>query len=144
MYLEVVGVRAADCYGAQVTVDSHQEVMGRMGAGATNLGPKQPCADGEERMRISAAEHVVVTYRDRPEYAEGRQRWDAYQQAVLQAHLERGTRVRSAVWVDDLRDIDNGLLRAAATVLRGVDRIAMLGEGKPPPPFRYCWPPVDG
>jgi hypothetical protein len=93
-------------------------------------------------MRISAAEHVVVTYRDRPEYVEGRGRFAAYQESVLQAHLERGTDARAAVWVDDLGDIDNGLLRAGATVLRGIDRIAMLGEGKPPPPYRYCWPPV--
>ncbi|HYF45470.1 MAG TPA: hypothetical protein VD926_04620 [Acidimicrobiales bacterium] len=144
MYLEVVGIRASDCYGAQVTVHANREIFGRMGAGQTNVGPRQPCADGEERMRISAAEHVVVTHRDRPEYADGRQRWAAYQQAVLQAHLERGTGARAAVWVDDLRDIDSGLLRAGATLLRGVDRIMMLGEGGPPPPYRYCWPPVEG
>ena len=144
MYLEVVGVRAADCYGAQVTVHSAQELIGRvLGEGATNVGPKQPCADGKDRGRIHGAEHVVVTYRDSAAYAEGRARWAAYQEEVLLAHLERGTGIREAVWVDDDRDIDNGLLRAGAALLRGADRIAMLVEGRPPPPFRYCWPPID-
>jgi hypothetical protein len=143
MYLEVVGVRASDCYGAQVTNHANREINGRMGVGSTNLGPKQPCADGKPRGRIAAAEHVVVTYRDQPAYVEGRGRWAAYQQQVLQAHLERGTGARATVWTDDLDDIDNGLLRAAAAVADGIDRIAMLGEGRPPPPFRYCWPPLD-
>ena len=33
---------------------------------STNLGPKQPCADGKERMRSHGCEHVVVAYRDSP------------------------------------------------------------------------------
>ncbi len=120
MYLEVVGVRAADCYGAQVTVHSAQELIGRvLGEGATNVGPKQPCADGKDRGRIHGAEHVVVTYRDSAAYAEGRARWAAYQKEVLLAHLERGTGIREAVWVDDDRDIDNGLLRAGAALTTG-------------------------
>ncbi len=98
MYLEVVGVRAADCYSAQVTVNSYRELSGRiLDEGSTNMGPKQPCADGKDRGRIHGAEHVVVTYRDSPDYAEGRARWAAYQQEVLLAHLERQTHVRLPV-----------------------------------------------
>jgi hypothetical protein len=142
MYLEVVGVRASDCYGAQVTCDAWREVFGRLGPGRTNIGPKQPCADGKERMRISAAEHVVITYRDTPEYAAGRQRWAAYQEQVLQAHLERGTSVRSPIVFDDADDVDNAVLRAGLKLAEGIDRIIEVGEGKPPPPYRYCWPTV--
>ena len=38
---KVVGIRAADSYGAQVTNHSLREIFGRMGAGQTNIGPKQ-------------------------------------------------------------------------------------------------------
>jgi len=143
MYLEVVGVRAADCYSAQVTVDSYRELSGRiLDEGSTNMGPKQPCADGKARGRIHGAEHVVVTYRDSPAYAEGRTRWAAYQQEVLLAHLERQTHVRRPVEDHDGTYADHALIRAGATLLRGAERIASIGERRPPPPYRYCWPPV--
>lgn len=143
MYLEVVGVRAADCYGAQVTVDRYQTVESRAGAGSTNLGPKQPCADGKARMRITAAEQVVVTYRDSAAYAEGRARWAAYQQDVLLAHLERNTGARRPVTDPDAVGSDNRLVRAGAALLDAIDRIDTFGEdGRPPSPHRYCWPPV--
>jgi hypothetical protein len=143
MYLEVVGVRAADCYSAQVTVSTPRELAGRiLDEGATNTGPKQPCADGKERSRLAGAEHVVITYRDSPAYAEGRGRWAAYQESVLQAHLERGINIRRPI-EDDLGQFsDSTLIRAGSALLRGIDRIESIGEGKPPPAYRYCWPPT--
>ena len=57
--------------------------------GTTNVGSAQPCADGKPRQRLHGARRVVVSYRDRPEYAAGRERWQQYQTQVLLAHLER-------------------------------------------------------
>lgn len=144
MYLEVVGVRAADCYSAQVTVNHYRELSGRvLDEGSTNMGPKQPCADGKNRARIHGAEHVVITYRDSPAYAEGRARWATYQHEVLLAHLERQTHVRRPVEDVDGSYSDHALLRAGATLLRGAERISTIGERRPPPPYRYCWPPAS-
>ena len=145
-YLEVVGVAAKDCYGAQVTIDRPREMSGRLGpGGSTNIGPKQPCADGEARMRIHGAEHVVVTYRDSPAYVEGRARWAAYQEQVLQAHLERGTDVRPPLTSDRLsHGVANPLLRAGAHVLDKISDMDQWMEGGWPNPYRYCWPPLDG
>jgi hypothetical protein len=146
MYLEVVGVAAKDCYGAQVTIDRPREMSGRISiGGSTNMGPKQPCADGEARMRIHGAEHVVVTYRDSPAYVEGRARWAAYQEQVLQAHLERGTNVRPPLTSDRMtHGVSNPLLRAGAHVLDKIGDMDEWMEGGWPNPYRYCWPPVDG
>lgn len=146
MYLEVVGIAAADCYGAQVTIHHVGELSGRLGpGGSTNLGPKQPCADGKDRMRIHGADHVVVTYRDAPAYVEGRARWAAYQQQVLQAHLERGTDARSPVQSDRLsHGVANPLLRAGANLLDAVGDVDDFLEGRRPNPYRYCWPAIDG
>jgi hypothetical protein len=140
-YLEVVGVRPGDSYSAQATVDQPQALV-QGGLLTTNLGPRQPCADGEDRMRTHACEQVVLVYRDRPEYAEGRERWAAYQRDVLQAHLERGMRLRPRVTVDDLSDIPSGLLREAVRVAEAIDRIELIGAEQLPP-YRYCWPPVQ-
>jgi hypothetical protein len=82
-----------------------------------------------------------VAYRDRPGYAEGRGRWSAYQREVLQAHLERGMRLRPRVTVDDLSDIPSGILREAVRVAEAIDRIELIGT-ESLPPYRYCWPPV--
>jgi hypothetical protein len=146
MYLEVVGISPSDCYGAQVTIQHVRELSGRFGpAGSTNLGPKQPCADGKDRMRLHGAEQVVVTYRDSPAYVEGRARWAAYQQQVLQAHLERGLHLREAVRSDKLsHGVGNPLLRAGAHLLDSFDSIDQFLAGRRPNPFRYCWPPIDG
>ena len=87
-YLEVVGVRSEDCYGVQVTRSAR--------------GPRRPL-DGELAQElhggaptqlIHAAEHVVIAYRDRDEYATGRERWRAYQDEVLHAKLDHLTGVR--------------------------------------------------
>lgn len=143
MYLEVVGVRAADCYSAQVSVSTPRELTGRiLDEGVTNMGPRQPCADGKDRGRLHGAEHVVVTYRDRPGYAEGRVRWAAYQGEVLQAHLERGIFTRRPVENEFGTTSDSGLIRAGAALLQGANRISTIGERQPPSPYRYCWPPV--
>jgi hypothetical protein len=139
-YLEVVGIRAADCYSAQATVDEPRELV-QGGLMTTNLGPRQPCADGKDRMRTHACQQVVVAYRDRPEYAEGRGRWAAYQQEVLQAHLERGMRVRPRVTVDDLEGIPR-FLHAPIRVAEAIDRIELIGQ-ESLPPYRYCWPPLQ-
>jgi hypothetical protein len=137
-YLEVVGVAARDCYGAAVTVHRRRELEGAHG----NMGPAHPCADGKDRRRYHGSEQVVVSYRDQPAYAGGRDRWADYQRTVLQAHLHKGTDLRSPVWVDDDSDIESAIIRGGLKVMRIADRVASIGEGKAPPPFRYCWPPV--
>ena len=139
-YLEVVGVQPADCYSAQATVD-HPSPIIQGGLLTTNLGPKQPCADGKDRMRSHACQHVVVAYRDRPEYVEGRDRWGSYQRDVLQAHLERGMRIRPKLVVDDLSDVPK-FLHKPIRVAQAIDRIELIGMEKLPP-YRYSWPPVE-
>jgi hypothetical protein len=96
MYLEVVGVRASDSYGAQVTrtTDSGLADLGPAGRSRDFRLPRFPCADGTDRERQSAAEDVVIAYRDRPEYGEGRRRWAAYEDEVLHARLSHRTDVR--------------------------------------------------
>jgi hypothetical protein len=140
-YLEVVGVRPADCYSAQATVDEPRALL-QGGMFTTNLGPKQRCADGVDRMRTRGCEQVVVVYRDREEYAQGRRRWDDYQGEVLQAHLERGLRLRPPVEIDDLSDIGSAFLRTAIRASALLDRLDEIGMEKLPP-YRYCWPPAD-
>lgn len=140
-YLEVVGVEPRDCYGVQATVDRPSPLV-QGGLLTTNLGPRQPCADGEHRMRTAACEHVVIAYRDRPELAEGRERWMRYQDEVLQAHLHKAA-VRGPVGSADALDgIRNPLLRGAIQVAEAIDWWQELGHEKLPP-TRYCWPPVD-
>ena len=139
-YLEVVGVKPADSYSAQATVHRPSAII-QGGLLTTNLGPKQPCADGKDRMRSHACQHVVIAYRDRPEYAEGRERWAAYQRDVLQAHLERGMHLRQKIVIDDLAGIP-GALRPAFRVAEAIDKIELLLTEKLPS-YRYCWPPVE-
>lgn len=139
-YLEVVGVRSFDCTSAQVTIDRPFPLVGRITMGTSNIGSSQPCADGKERRRLQGARRIVVAYRDRPEYATGRQRWDLYQHEVLMAHLERGNDLRPPVIPDELPD--NPVLRAGAKILDLAERVTTIGEWDPPPPYRYCWPVV--
>jgi hypothetical protein len=93
-------------------------------------------------MRTHGCEWVVLAYRDRPEYAEGRSRWAAYQRDVLQAHLERGVRVRPALWVDDVSGLPP-VVQKALRVAEAIDRIELIGA-ESLPPYRYCWPPLTG
>lgn len=139
-YLEVVGVRSSDATSAQVTIDRPFSLIGRINMGTTNVGSALPCADGKARQRLHGARRVVVSYRDRPEYAAGRERWQRYQQEVLLAHLERGTDVRAPVYPDELPD--NPVLRAGARLLDLTEKVTTFGEWEPPPPYRYCWPVV--
>lgn len=139
-HLEVVGIQPADCYSAQATVDRPRALI-QGGFFTTNLGPKQPCADGKERMRTHGCEQIVVIYRDRPEYAAGRERWAAYQRDVLQAHLERGMQRRPPLFVEDLSDLW-APLRAAMRVSDALEWWDTIGLERLPP-YRYCWPPID-
>jgi hypothetical protein len=94
MYLEVVGVRSADSYGIAATRTDEGLLADLSLASARQnfRGPtKSRCADGKDRTTMHAAQHLVVTYRDRPEYADGRARWQAYQRDVLDAHLDHLT-----------------------------------------------------
>jgi hypothetical protein len=139
-HLEVVGLHPSDCYSAQATF-ARARGLEQGGLFTTNLGPKQPCADGKDRMRTAACEVVVVVYRDRPEYAAGRERWAAYQRDVLHAHLERGAAARRVLDVPD----DSGWpspIRAAFKVAEAVDWFSEIGV-EDIPSYRYCWPPVD-
>jgi hypothetical protein len=139
-YLEVVGVRSFDCTSAQVTIDTPFALQGKVAMGTSNIGSAQPCADGKERRRLQGARRVVVSYRDRPEYVAGRERWQHYQANVLLAHLERRTDVRPPVMPDELPD--NPLLRAGAKLWNTAEKVASFGEWQMPPPYRYCWPAV--
>lgn len=139
-YLEVVGLRPEDCYSAQCTVDHHRELV-QGGMFTTNIGPRQPCADGKPRMRSHGCEHVVVAYRDRPEYAEGRERWSAYQGEVLLAGLHKGVRGRRPLAVGPgIEEVPTGL-RTMVRFADSVDRMLTWGQ-ETVPAFRYCWPPV--
>jgi hypothetical protein len=139
-YLDIVGVQPADCYSAQATVDRPRALV-QGGFLTTNLGPKQPCADGEERMRTRGCEHVVIVYRDRAEYSEGRARWAAYQTEVLEADLSKGLGLRRTIAVPDTGFFSK-VDRAAGFVERlHPDHWGNWGREELPP-HRYCWPPV--
>ena len=139
-YLEVVGVQPADCYSAQATVDRPRPLM-QGGLFSTNLGPKQPCADGKDRMRTRGCEQIVIAYRDRPGYVDGRERWTAYQTEVLEARLQNAVRKRSRLTDEDMTSGWPKPLRAALRVAEWVDRIDEIGT-ESLPQYRYCSPPV--
>lgn len=142
MYLEVVGIRASDCYAAAVTIDESFVVagVGDHGVGYSNRGGEEMCVDGKVRRRLHAATHVVVAYDDRPEYVAGRRRWDAYQEEVLQARLELATAAREPLAAVDAADIDNSLLRSVQRASDLFEAIDPFSEGRLPPPYRYCLP----
>lgn len=145
-YVEVVGLRPGDSFGAQVTEDQARDISGVSRRGivtmSTNRGEKQPCADGEERPRLTGGSRVVVTYRNRPEYAEGRERWAAYERDVLEAALAHGTDVRGPIAGPDF--LERGALGRVANVAGEIYEF-IEGVGDDPfddiPPYRYCWPP---
>ncbi len=140
-YVEVVGVQPHDCWSAQVTVSDTADLMGSSGMVSHNMGPALPCADGTQRRRLHGARHVVVAYRDRPEYAEGRARWQAYQRDVLEARLQHDLAPHRPP-VHRL-DADSAFWRAVLAPQRAVEWWSYLLATQPPPMYRYCWPPVD-
>lgn len=147
-YLEIVGVRPEDSYSVQVTEDDPRNLTGVSRKGpitlGTNRGEEQPCADGELRPRLTGGGRVVVVYRDRAEYAEGRGRWTAYEREVLDAALSHGTRVREPVNGPDFleRGALGRLLGAAGAVYDFVEGIPNDDPFAKIPPHRYCWPPA--
>lgn len=154
-YLDVVGVHPADSYGAAVTIDRFGEcgevrtiredqlsLASLKWTDATEL----PCADGRSRRRLHGATRVVIGYRDRPEYVDGRARWDAYQRDVLFARLELKTEARRTIGdeYDDL-GVAGGVLRQVDRLSNAVDRVTSLSFRDPAHvrfrnQARYCEP----
>ena len=144
-YLGIVGVAPHDSYGVQVTYDKPLDLLGRSSTSShvrkTTGGDELPCADGKPRVRMHGGAHVVVAYRDSPAYAEGRQRWAAYEDEVLQADLSRGTDPRRPLPAGKY-----GMGKAERTVNRVADAASFfdpdVSNDPGPPPPRYCWPPA--
>jgi hypothetical protein len=103
-YLEVVGVRPEDCYGVQVTRGATVQGLADLSTASMRKNfrspPKLPSADGTDRRRIQASELVVIAYRDRAEYQDGRARWRAYQEEVLRARFDHRSDVRPVIDVE--------------------------------------------
>lgn len=141
-YLEIVGIDPADACAAQVTHDRPLDLMGRTstkrGVRRTGGGPELPCADGKARKRMAGGHHVVIAYRDRPAYADGRERFDSYAQRELKARLRSGLGLRRPVPKQQHR-----LLRTAEKIADVVDLVVGDGAGTEDgfTPPRYCWPP---
>lgn len=151
-YLQIVGLRPGDCYGAEVTVD---EMSGygpvtsttsesvsvddlRLGSGYE----ESACADGKSRTRLQCGSLVIISYRDRPEYAEGRNRWRTYQDTVLFARMHLKTGARRVI-EDEFEGVPlGGALRAISRVADALDRVTL--SNKQPDHFRvnlrYCQP----
>lgn len=144
-YLQVVGVRPADCYSAQVTVGSPASLHPESVHVRTSGAEAEPAADGQVRPRLRGGTRVVVVHRDRPEYAAGRERWTAYEHEVLEARLHRGFETRPPV--EGPGRLDRGTLGALVrTAERMGDLVDGYGGGDPlgdVPAYRYCWPPVE-
>jgi len=147
-YLDIVGVRASDTYAVSVTEDAPKDLDSVTHKGGvtlkTNRGEAQPCVDGVLRPRLTGGARVVVVYRDQPEYADGRERFAAYQRDVLRSQLELGAERRPLDKPDVVERLPGGLRGLAkATVAVGMlfnaesntvfDKLA---------PYRYCWPPT--
>lgn len=155
-YLEVVGVWPGDCWSAQTTRDQPGTLLSSRHHGGDDggwddrvAGVELPCADGVLRQRVHGTTLVVVAYRDRPAYVEGRERWEAYQREVLHADL----RLETGAW----RPVQDGLhpgvpklLKGAAKAFDSVEKVAnwedhlTFREGVDFKPHRYCWPPTTG
>lgn len=146
-YLDVVGVRSADCYATAVAEDvaKNLDAVSRKGpmTVSTNRGESQPCVDGVDRPRLTGGSRIVIVYRDRPEYVDGRERFAAYQRDVLHSQLELGAQRRPLEY-DDLLDHLPGGLRKLAKATAATGRVLTfetLSTLEKLPPFRYCWPP---
>ena len=87
---------------------------------------------------------VVVAYRDSPEYAAGRERWEAYEREVLQASLSHRIALREPV--DKQSALDRGVL---GTLVRSAEAVGSFVDGEHDddpfrdlPYYRYCRPPI--
>jgi len=143
-HLEIVGIAPQDSYGVQVTYGRPLDLMLRTsthtGIRRTTGGDEVPCADGKDRVRMHGGAYLVITYRDSPAYAEGRERWAAYQTTVLKAHLEREIHPRGPVPAGNYGG--GKLKRTFNKVVDVVDFFDPDSSNEPvfhPP--RYCWPP---
>ena len=100
-YLGIVGVAPHDSYAAQVTYNRPLDLLGRTSTSShvrrTTGGDELPCADGKPRVRMHGGVHIVLAYRDAPEYAEGRRRWSAYEADVLRPTSRREIAERQPV-----------------------------------------------
>jgi hypothetical protein len=110
-------------------------VSGLLGVGS---GFAPGISDHAERARVQAS----VSYRDRPEYAEGRHRWRAYQDNVLFARMHLKTSAHRVI-ADEFEGVaGGGALRALSQVGRVVDRVTSFTTQ--PDHFRvnlrYCQP----
>lgn len=145
-YLSIVGVQPEDCFSAQVTQDQPGNYIGGTHHVVTTGAEADIAADGQVRRRFRGGSRVVVVHRDSPAYAEGRQRWQAYERDVLQARLGNRTALRAPV--DKESRLDRGAL---GKLVRGVEAVGSFvdGEGErrtifdDVPHHRYCWPPVQ-
>jgi hypothetical protein len=146
-YLEVVGVHPAHCYSVSVAEDGARGIDGTgTKAGftyTTNVGEEQPCADGTLRRRLNGGRVVVIAYLDGEAYAEGRERWAAYERDVLHTRLHLDTGARRPVEQPLYDDLPGGI----RTLVKVVDRVDSVFDGNDPfegiAPHRYCWPPRD-
>ncbi|WP_345457256.1 hypothetical protein [Nocardioides marinquilinus] len=146
-YLDVVGVQPHDCYAAAVTedvprsLDHHARVLG-LDVG-TNVGEQRPAVDGRRHRRLAGGARVVVAYRDAAAYAEGRERFAAYEHEVLRSQLARGAERRPVERPDVVARLPGGLRHLAKAVI-GAEAL-VSGESADAferlPPLRYCWPP---
>ena len=144
-YVEIVGIAPQDSYSVQVTYNGPLNLMTRTSTRAgiqrTTGGDEMPCADGKDRVRMHGGEHIVLAYRDSPVYAQGRQRWAAYQSDVLQAELARGIHVRGPLPARDY--LDGRLKKTFNRVVDVVDFFDPDSSNEPSfDPPRYCWPPA--
>ena len=101
-----------------------------------------PCADGKDRVRMHGGSYLVISYRDSPAYAEGRERWAAYQSEVLKARA--GPRAPSARPGAGRQRTARGSSSARSTsVVDVVDFFDPDSSNEPSfDPPRYCWPPA--
>lgn len=151
MYVEIVGLRPEDCYAVSVTENGvrapgGEEWIARGLIEWSSFGESFPCADGKERRRVAFGWLVLLSYRDRPEYAEGRQRWQAYQADVLQASLEKDTVIRRPIEPGLTDGLPEGLRRLIA-VAEKIDRVVSADAARIElnhiARYRYCSPPFD-
>lgn len=144
-YLAIVGVRPADCYSAQVTLDQPSNILGGTAHFVSTGAESEVGADGQSRKRFRGGSRVIVAYRDGPDYAAGRERWAAYARDVLQASLSHRIQLREPV--DRQSSLDRGVL---GKLVRSAEAVGSFVDGeyddeplKDLPHYRYCWPPIQ-